>query len=118
MAKLFSKEKDIVLKVINSILVIWLIAAIVITFGVGIRIFNKDVTLSYSDYSKQICDLDKIPTEEIDQQTIKYNCYASYIAEKKENESYNKANVNNILVSLSNIVIVALFLSLLNRKYK
>ena len=46
MAKLFSKEKDIVLKVINSILVIWLIAAIVITFGVGIRIFNKDVTLS------------------------------------------------------------------------
>ncbi len=32
MAKLFSKEKDIVLKVINSILVIWLIAAIVITF--------------------------------------------------------------------------------------
>ena len=117
MAKLFSKEKDIVLKVINSILVIWLIAAIVITFGVGIRIFNKDVTLSYSDYSKQICDLDKIPTEEIDQQTIKDN-YASYIAEKKENESYNKANVNNILVSLSNIVIVALFLSLLNRKYK
>ena len=88
MAKLFSKEKDIVLKVINSILVIWLIAAIVITFGVGIRIFNKDVTLSYSDYSKQICDLDKIPTEEIDQQTIKDNCYASYIAEKKENESY------------------------------
>ena len=68
MAKLFSKEKDIVLKVINSILVIWLIAAIVITFGVGIRIFNKDVTLSYSDYSKQICDLDKIPTEEIDKQ--------------------------------------------------
>ena len=117
MAKLFSKEKDIVLKVINSILVIWLIAAIVITFGVGIRIF-KDVTLSYSDYSKQICDLDKIPMEEIDQQTIKDNCYASYIAEKKENESYNKANVNNILVSLSNIVIVALFLSLLNRKYK
>lgn len=56
--------------------------------------------------------------EEIDQQTIKDNCYASYIAEKKENESYNKANVNNILVSLSNIVIVALFLSLLNRKYK
>ena len=88
MAKLFSKEKDIVLKVINSILVIWLIAAIVITFGVGIRIFNKDVTLSYSDYSKQICDLDKIPMEEIDQQTIKDNCYASYIAEKKENESY------------------------------
>ena len=57
MAKLFSKEKDIVLKVINSILVIWLIAAIVITFGVGIRIFNKDVTLSYSDYSKQIKSL-------------------------------------------------------------
>ena len=98
MAKLFSKEKDIVLKVINSILVIWLIAAVVITFGVGIKIINKNEMLSYTDYSKQICDLDKIPAEEIDQDTIQDNCYASYISEKKDNESYNNANVNNILM--------------------
>ena len=118
MAKLFSKEKDIVLKVINSILVIWLIAAVVITFGVGIKIINNNEMLSYTDYSQQICDLDKIPAEEIDQDTIKDNCYASYISEKKDNESYNNANVNNILISLSNVVIVTLFLSLLNKKYK
>lgn len=118
MAKLFSKEKDIVLKVINSILIIWLIVAIVITFGVGIKIINKDTVLSYSDYSKEICDLDKIPSEEIDQDTIKDNCYVSYIEEKKETENMNSTNVNNILISLSNVVIVGLFLSILNKKYK
>ena len=42
MTKLFSKEKDIFLKVINSILVIWLMVAIVITLGVGIKLINKE----------------------------------------------------------------------------
>lgn len=118
MSKLFSKEKDIVLKIINSILVVWLMVSIVITFGVGIRIVNKDTILPYTDYSKQICDLDKIPEEEIDQDTIKDNCYSSYINEKKENESYNKSNINNLLIALSNVIIVSLFLSLLNKRYK
>ena len=75
------------------------------SFGYACRLFESG-------------DLDKIPAEEIDQDTIKDNCYASYISEKKDNESYNNANVNNILISLSNVVIVTLFLSLLNKKYK
>lgn len=116
--KLFSSEKDIFLKVINSILIIWLIIAIVITFGVGINIINKDTVLSYDEYSVQVCDLDKIPQEEVDQDLIKDNCYQSYIEEKKNVENMNKSNTNNILISVANIVVVSLFLHLLNKKTK
>ena len=116
MARLFSKEKDIFLKIINSILVLWLITAIVITFGVGIKIVNKDKVLTYEQYSKEVCMLDKIPQEEIDSTTTQNNCRNSYKYEKKNIEKMNKANANNFLIGLSNIVIVALFMNLLNKK--
>lgn len=116
--KLFSSEKDIFLKIVNSILVIWLIIAIVITFGVGIKIVNKDVVLSYEDYSKEVCTLDKIPSEEIDQELTNDNCYASYIQEKKNIEHMNKSNIDNVLISISNVVIVSLFIHLLNKRTK
>ena len=118
MAKLFSKEKDIFLKVINSILVLWLITAIVITFGVGIKIINRDRVMTYEEYSKEVCMLDKIPSEEIDSSTTEKNCRNSYKYEKKNIQKMNKANTENCLIGLSNIVIVALFMNLLNKKSK
>ena len=118
MAKLFAKEKDIFLKVINSILVLWLIAAIVITFGVGIKIVNKDRVLTYEEYSKEVCMLDKIPQEEIDVQTVQRNCRNNYKYDKKNIENMNKTNTNNFLIGLSNVLIVSLFVHLLNKKSK
>lgn len=125
MTKLFSKEKDIFLKVINSILVIWLMVAIVITFGVGIKIINKEEVLSYEEYSKEVCVLDKLPYECTDDECIKEtdeerkdNCEYYYLQDKKNIEQMNKANINNILISISNVVIVSLFLHLLNKRVK
>lgn len=118
MAKLFAKEKDIFLRVINFILVLWLITAVVITLAVGIQIVNRDKVLSYEDYSKKVCLLDKIPQEEIDLQTAQRNCRNNYKYEMKNIEKMNKANTNNFLIGLSNIVIVALFMNLLNKKAK
>ncbi len=118
MTKLFSKEKDIFLKIINSILVIWLIIAVVISFGIGIKIVNKEEVLTYEEYSKEICTLDQIPSEEVDQELTKSNCYSQYIEEKSSVENTNKVNKENVLIALANVLIVSLFLYLLNKKYK
>lgn len=123
--KLFSKEKDIFLKIINSILVIWLMVAIVITFGVGIKIINKEEIGTYDNYAKEVCVLDKLPYEctndecknETDKER-KENCEHYYLIDKKNAENMNKANVDNILISLSNVVIVSLFLYILNKRVK
>ena len=125
MTKLFSKEKDIFLKVINSILVIWLMIAIVITFGVGIKLINKEKVLSYEEYAKEVCVLDKLPYECTDEECKKEtdeerkeNCEYYYMLDKNNIEDMNKTNIDNILISLSNIIIVSLFLHLLNKKTK
>ncbi|MBP3635810.1 MAG: hypothetical protein J6J17_05105 [Bacilli bacterium] len=125
MTKLFSKEKDIFLKVINSILVIWLMVAIVITFGVGIKLINKENIGTYEEYAKEVCVLDKLPYEctddeckkEIDEER-KENCEYYYLQDKKSVDQMNKVNIDNILISISNIVIVSLFLHLLNKRAK
>ena len=44
--------------VINTILFLCLIIAVVITFGVGINIINRDKVLTYEEYSKEVCMLD------------------------------------------------------------
>ena len=54
MTKLFSKEKDIVLKIVNSVLVLVLIFSIIIAIGTGIKIVNKEEVSSYEVYSKEI----------------------------------------------------------------
>ena len=125
MTKLFSKEKDIFLKVINSILVIWLMVAIVITLGVGIKLINKEEVLTYDEYAKEVCVLDKLPYEctgaagkkETDEERNE-NCEYYYMIDKNKINKMNKANVDNILISISNIIIVSLFLHLLNKKTK
>ena len=116
MAKLFSKEKDIFVKVINFILILWLMIAVVITFGVGINIINKTTMPTYDKYKIEECELDKIPQEEIDKETYN-NCYNSYLEDKKNAEVMHKSNANNILISICNIVIVSLALNLLNKKH-
>ena len=116
MAKLFSKEKDIFVKVINFILLLWLMVAIVITLGVGINIVNEQKVPTYDIYKNEECELNKIPTEEMDKETYN-NCYNSYLETKKNSEVMHKANINNILISICNIVIVSLGLHLLNKKH-
>lgn len=123
--KLFSKEKDIFLKIINSILVIWIMIAIVITLGVGVKIINKDEIGTYEEYAKNVCVLDKLPYEctgdeckkETDKER-KENCEYYYMIDKKQIDRMNKANIDNILISLSNVVIVSLFLYILNKRVK
>lgn len=123
--KLFSKEKDIFLKIINSILVIWIMIAIVIILGVGVKIINKDEIGTYEEYAKNVCVLDKLPYEctgdeckkETDKER-KENCEYYYMIDKKQIDRMNKANIDNILISLSNVVIVSLFLYILNKRVK
>ena len=115
MAKLFSKEKDLFLRIVNSILVLVLIFSIIIALGTGINIIHKNDVSDYSTYSKEVCTLDKIPSEEINVEETKKNCYASYIEERKEKKSFDEKNIDNFLISISTIVIISLFLNILNK---
>lgn len=122
---LFAKEKDIFLKIINSVLVLALIFSIAIGIGTGIKIINKEKVDNYKEYSKEICALDQLEYESTDldyqkelRKEWEKTCKTHYIEAKREADNFNTDNVNNFLVSISTTIIFSLFLYLLNKKTK
>lgn len=121
--KLFSKEKDIVLKVVNSILIVGAIISIIVVISTGINIINKQEILSYEDYAKEVCTIDKLEyegTDEEGKQEIEKErektCNSFYIMDKKEKKEINKTNLNNFLISLSTTIVLLVTIHILNKK--
>lgn len=119
---LFAQEKDMFLKIVNSVLVLALIFSVAIGLGTGIKIINKENVGSYETYSKEICAIDQLEYESTDKAYQKElrnewekTCKSNYIEDKKEADNFNKENVNNFLISISTIAILSLFIYLLNK---
>ena len=103
--KLFSKEKDMVLKIVNLILIVGAIISIIIMISTGINIINGPQILSYEDYAKEVCTIDKLEYEgqEIEKE-VTDSCKNYYIIDKQDKKEMIKTNKNNFLISLSVIV--------------
>lgn len=121
--KLFSKEKDIILKIVNSILIVGSIISIIIVLGTGISLLNKPEILTYEEYAKEVCTLDKLEYEGTDEEgREKYNsdvkkvCTENYLEDKQEKTNINKANINNFLISLAATVVLLITIHILNKK--
>lgn len=122
--RLFAKEKDLLLKIVNSIMVIVLVFSIIIMIGTGIKLINKEKIVSYEQYSKEVCALDKLEYEctdevcksEVDKEREK-TCSKYYLKDKTEKERINDSALNNFLISLSTTVVIFTFLHIINKKY-
>lgn len=115
--KLFSKEKDMVLKIVNLILIVGAIISIIIMISTGINIINGPQILSYEDYAKEVCTIDKLEYEgqEIEKEVAE-SCKNYYIIDKQNKKNMIKTNKNNFLISLSTTVVLLITIHLLNKK--
>ena len=82
--KLFAKEKDIVLKIVNSILIVGAIIAIIVMISTGINLINKPEILTYEEYAKEVCTIDKLEYEgqEIEKEVAE-SCKSYYIMDNR-----------------------------------
>ncbi len=102
---LFSKDKELVLKITNGILLIWFLAAIVFSFNNAVTLLverpNKEDQVNTcknqcSHEGKENCD-----------------CENSYMYEDQYGQRYEKIS---LYTSLANVVIVGSALYFLNRE--
>jgi len=115
--KLFSKEKDIVLKIVNSILIVGAIISIIVMIATGIDMINKPKVLSYEEYAKEVCTIDKLENEGTEiQKEVEESCKNYYIIEKKDIKEVNRRNRNNFLIALSTSVVLLITIYILNKK--
>ena len=105
--KLFSKEKGIIFSILNAIFVIWIVSALVITISNITMLAIKDYTYTYEEYKVINCDFE-YETEE--------NCESNYTLYKIDSKNYNTEYKRNIIISVSNIIIVSGILFVLNKE--
>ena len=122
---LFAKEKDVFLKIVNSVIIVGTIFSVIIAIATGIKIINKEQILSYDEYAKEVCAIDKLEYECTDDECIKEldierkkTCTTYYLQDKKEKEYINKSNNENFIISLVSSVVLFGILNILNRRYK
>ncbi len=121
--KYFSKEQDTFLKVVNSIIIIGTIFSVVIMVATGIQLINREKILSYKEYAKDVCTIDKLEYECTDETCIKEldterkkTCTTYYLEYKKEQNRINKTNRNNFIISFAVSALLFVVLHILNKK--
>jgi len=121
--KLFSKEKDIVLKIVNCILIVGAIIFIIVLISSGISLLNKPQILTYEEYAKEVCTIDKLEYEGTDEEgkksfddDLKKTCTEYYLQDKKEKTNFNKVNINVFFISLSAAAVLLITIHILNKK--
>ncbi len=121
--KLFAKEKDIVLKIVNSILIVGAIISIIVVISTGINIINGSEILTYEEYAKEVCTIDKLEYEGTDEEgkialekEREADCKNFYMMDKREKKEAKKANINNFIISLSTTAVFLIVIHVLNKK--
>ncbi len=111
---LFNKEKEFVLKLINGILLIWIIIAIVIVFSNIVNLLVKDPELTYDEYKIVNC----VQSTDEDATEAELSCQEQYQAVEINNRSQNYYYYRSIVICLANILIVGSVIFILNRNDK
>lgn len=109
---LFTEEKNIFLKSLNVILILWLVGAVVFCYGNIINLIMPEPTRTYEEYEAMDCRY--IPEEEgTEKEDYCKSQYDNYKQMIKRNIYYDK---KDLLVAFGSVIIVGGVLILLNRK--
>lgn len=109
---LFSKDKEIIFKITNAILLIWLLGALVFTANNIIDLLVKKPEYTYNEYELENCSYTKIPNSETDEDYCQ-DSYDRYLLDRKNEDYYKKIN---LYTSIANVVIVGGTMFFINRK--
>jgi hypothetical protein len=104
---MFSKDNDIIKRIMNLILVVWIIVAIVISYNSVVDLLFDNPKYNYEEYKIKYCN------EELDKYTTCEKKYETHLSsQKREKRTKTKVLIN----STGNVMIIGFFTFLLNRK--
>lgn len=110
---LFGKDKELVLKLTNAALLIWLIGALVFTFSSALELYMKEPVRkrSYDEY-KTTCYMNKEDNQEEQEKACKAQ-FKDFEFEENNRSFYKR---RSFYIAIANVVIVGSTLYLLNKE--
>ncbi|MDD4705660.1 MAG: hypothetical protein PHS24_00395, partial [Bacilli bacterium] len=97
MINLFSKDKELILKITNGILLIWFLAALIFTGNNLVNILVKEPGYTFEEYKTEYCNY-KYENE------IKDDCKNMYNNFNTEGKRENFNQKRNLYTSIINVV--------------
>jgi hypothetical protein len=114
---LFSKDKDIINRITNLVLVIWLVGSMFAISGNIINAVVTDPVLTFEEYRAQNCqNFFYEKGDELTDEEKTERCLNEYEMSKIWAKESSYRNNRDILVSFANFAIVGTALFLLNKK--
>lgn len=112
---LFSNDKEIIFKITNAVLLIWLVGAIVFFASSVINLTVQTPRYAYDEYTSMNCSYMSSDTKMTSAEK-KQSCLDSYNSYKYSNKQENYYKQIALYTSLANIVIVGGVMYFLNKK--
>ncbi|MFA5408483.1 MAG: hypothetical protein WC343_06900 [Bacilli bacterium] len=114
---LFSKEKEIIFKITNAILLIWLIGAAVVACSSIIRLVVKEPVqdYTYDEYEITNCSYYK-EYEDMTDTEIDQRCLIDYNNYKFNNENGDYYKVLSLYIAIANMLIVGGVMFFINKQ--
>lgn len=112
---LFSKDKEIIFKIVNAVLLIWLIGAIVFVASSVIELAVKEPVreYTYEEYKETNCYKKSDTATEEENNSACIAQYDDYNFNMKNSDYYK---LRSLYISIANVVIVSGFMYFINRK--
>jgi len=104
---LFTKNTDLIKRIMNLILVVWIIIAVVISYNSVINIFFDNYQYTYEEYKIKYC---KSTTDE--------DCKRQHESNDLNTEREKRNQTKVLINSTGNILIIGAFMYFLNKDNK
>lgn len=115
---LFDKEKDLILKLTNIVLILWLIGAISALQFTLTDMLLKEPKLTLSEYKTYYCygyrDVKEVKEEVIEPDVN--DCENQYAMYEIEHDKFDNSKLKFVIISLGNVIIVSTALYFINKK--
>jgi hypothetical protein len=116
---LFSSDKEIIFKITNAVLLIWLVAAIAVAFSSVIRLVVKEPVREYTYEEFKITNCSYFKDDvELTEEEQDQRCLLEFNNQKFSNENNDYYKYITLYTSIANVLIVGGVLYFINRPKK
>ncbi|MDD2181671.1 MAG: hypothetical protein PHW32_04820 [Bacilli bacterium] len=106
---MFSKGTDLIKRIMNLILVVWIIVAVVILYNSVVNLLFDNYQYTYEEYQRRYCNKGLLEND---------NCEKDYERHKSTQKDEKRGQLKILVNSSGNILIIGTFMFLLNRDKK
>jgi len=117
---LFNKEKELIFRITNAVLLLWLITSTVVLISTTINYFIKEpkTNYTYEEYKLVYCDIIAYDIDVKEEDMSDERCLINYKDYSNSDAMSNYYKVTTIYGSLANLLVVGSVMFILNKKKK